>query len=474
MAMEIRLPALGENIDSATVTRIMVTVGQSITKDQPILELDTEKASVDVPASSAGTVQEIRVKEGDVIHVGQVVLTLADGAEKPAAPASSEQKVEVVKKSQKVEKDQKDQKDQKVEGEKKGEKPASSPSQAPTEQNLTVESRQPVAPPAPPVPVSPPVQAPDAAIEAESPENVTDIVQKGTPAAPSLRRMARELGIDINAVMGTGPNGWITKEDVRNYARSIILNATSVEPGLRSNPPSDFSRWGPVERKAMSSIRRTIAEHLHSAWTAIPHVTLFATADITELEKFRESVVARTPSGQPKLTVTAIAVKVLSAALKVFPQFNASLDLEREELVYKHYCHIGIAVDTEHGLLVPVIRDVDKKTISDLSVEMAAVADKARNRKLSIEDMQGGTFTVTNLGGIGATNFTPIINSPEVAILGISRASQQPVFRDGEFKPRLTLPLALSFDHRVADGADAARFLRWVAEALEQPIKLVL
>ena len=464
MAMEIRLPALGENIDSATVTRIMVKVGQSITKDQPILELDTEKASVDVPASSGGTVQEIRVKEGDVIHVGQVVLMLANGTEKPAAAAPSEQKSQNLEKSPKVEKDQ------------KSEKPA--PSQAPTEQNLTVETKPQTVAPASPPPAPSTVAAPDvpvdAPVEEESPEKVPDTVQKGTPAAPSLRRMARELGIDINAVVGTGPNGWITKEDVRNYARSIILNATSVETSRRSTQLSDFSRWGPVERKAMSSIRRAIAEHLHSAWTSIPHVTLFATADITELEKFRESVVARTPGGQPKLTVTAIAVKVLSAALTKFPQFNASLDLERDELVYKHYCHIGIAVDTEHGLLVPVIRDVDRKSISDLSVEMAAVAEKARNRKLSIEDMQGGTFTVTNLGGIGATNFTPIINSPEVAILGISRSSLQPVFRDGEFKPRLTLPLALSFDHRVADGADAARFLRWVAETLEQPIKLVL
>jgi pyruvate dehydrogenase E2 component (dihydrolipoamide acetyltransferase) len=462
MAMEIRLPALGENIDSATVTRIMVKVGQSVNKDQPILELDTEKTSVDVPASSAGTVQEIRVKEGDVIRVGQVVLTLADGVEKPAPAASSEQKNQKVEKDAKVEKAQ------------RAEMPAAPPSsQAPTEQNLTVESRQQTDAPAPPPPSSP-VQSPAASVEEDIPEKGTDTVQKGAPAAPSLRRMARELGIDINAVVGTGPNGWITKEDVRNFARSIILNATTVETGRRSLAPSDFSRWGPVERKAISSVRRTIAEHLHSAWTSIPHVTLFATADITELENFRESVVARTPSGQPKLTVTAIAVKVLSAALKVFPQFNTSLDLDREELVFKHYCHIGIAVDTEHGLLVPVIRDVDKKSISDLSVEMAALAEKARNRKLSIEEMQGGTFTVTNLGGIGATNFTPIINSPEVAILGISRASLHPVFRDGEFKPRLTLPLALSFDHRVADGADAARFLRWVAEALEQPIKLVL
>jgi pyruvate dehydrogenase E2 component (dihydrolipoamide acetyltransferase) len=224
----------------------------------------------------------------------------------------------------------------------------------------------------------------------------------------------------------------------------------------------------------MSNIRRTIAEHLQASWTSIPHVTIFASADITELEKFREDGAGKAQSGQPKLTVTAIAVKVVSAALRVFPQFNASLDPEKEEVVYKKYFHIGVAVDTEHGLLVPVIRDVDKKSISELSAELAQVAEKARTRKLSLEDMQGGSFTITNLGGIGVSNFTPIINSPEVAILGISRSTLQPVFRDGEFKPRLMLPLALSFDHRVADGADAARFLRWVVESFEQPLKLVL
>jgi pyruvate dehydrogenase E2 component (dihydrolipoamide acetyltransferase) len=311
-------------------------------------------------------------------------------------------------------------------------------------------------------------------VREESLEKLREPVEEGVPAAPSLRRMARELGVDIHAVAGTGPNGWITKEDVRNYARSIILNATATEVARKTPALPDFSRWGSVERKAMSSIRRAIAEHLQDAWVSIPHVTQFDSADITDLEKFRESAVAKQQSGQPKLTVTAIAMKVVSAALRVFPQFNVSLDPEREEIVYKKYCHIGIAVDTEHGLLVPVIRDVDRKSVSELSVELAEIAEKARDRKLSIEEMQGGTFTITNLGGVGGTSFTPIINSPEVAILGISRAKHQPVLVNGEFKPRLMLPLALSFDHRAVDGADAARFLRWVAEAMEQPIKLVM
>lgn len=444
MAMEIRLPALGENIDSATVTRVLVKVGDTIKKDQPIMELDTEKASVDVPASAAGTIKEIRVKEGDSINVGQVVLTLEESGE--AAVVDEPEK-----------------------------KPAPPPVKAEPEKKAPVQQKQEVAPPPPP-PVEP-KQVQDAKgppASEEFLEKLPEPAEEGVPAAPSLRRMARELGVDIHAVTGTGPNGWITKEDVRNYARSIILNATATGIAYKTSALPDFSRWGNVERKAMSGIRRAIAEHLQDAWVSIPHVTQFDSADITDLEKFRESTVARQQSGQPKLTVTAIAMKVVSSALRVFPQFNVSLDPDREEVIYKKYCHIGVAVDTEHGLLVPVIRDVDRKTVSELSVELAQVAEKARDRKLSLEEMQGGTFTLTNLGGVGGTSFTPIINSPEVAILGISRAKHQPVLLNGEFKPRLMLPLALSFDHRAVDGADAARFLRWVAEALEQPIKLVM
>ncbi|HZI51798.1 MAG TPA: 2-oxo acid dehydrogenase subunit E2, partial [Terriglobia bacterium] len=334
MAMEIRLPALGENIDSATVTKVLVKIGQSITKDQPILELDTEKASVDVPAPQSGTVKEIRVKEGDTLNVGQVVLTLeesgAGAAPSPPSPSPGGKKAQ----------------------------PAKPPAaKAEPEQSLTIESKQPSTPPPAPSPPSPPPQpaqpaqpapqVPEPSAEGEALEKVQDASsQEGVPAAPSLRRMARELGIDIHAVAGTGPNGWITKEDVRNYARSIILNATVTDGGRRTSVLPDFSRWGAVERKAMSSIRRAIADHLHDAWSSIPHVTLFVSADITELEKFREATVAKAQSGQPKMTVTAIAVKVVSAALKVFPQFNSSLDPDREEVIYKKYCHIGVAVDT--------------------------------------------------------------------------------------------------------------------------------
>ena len=457
--MEIRLPALGENIDSATVTKVLVKVGDTIKKDQPIMELDTEKASVDVPSSGSGTVTEIRVKEGDTITVGQVVLTLQESGEPAAATPENKPAPTSAKKAPPPEKKPA------PPPEKKLESPA--PKVEP-EKSADLQPKQEVAPP----PAKGDAKEPE--IKEESLEKLVEPSEEGVPAAPSLRRMARELGVDIRAVAGTGPNGWITKEDVRNYARSIILNATATVMTHKPSALPDFSRWGTVERKAMSSIRRAISEHLQDAWLSIPHVTHFDSADVTELEKFREAAVAKSPNGQPKLTITAIAMKIVAAALGVFPQFNVTIDLDRDEVIYKKYCHIGVAVDTEHGLLVPVIRDVDKKSVSEISRELAQAAEKARDRKLSIEEMQGGTFTITNLGGVGGSNFTPIINSPEVAILGLSRAKHQPVLLNGEFKPRLMLPLALSFDHRAVDGADAARFVRWVAEALEQPIKLIM
>ena len=440
--MEITLPELGENIDSATVTKVLVKVGESIKKDQSVLEVDTEKASVDVPASSDGTIKEIRVKEGDVLKVGQVVLVLeasGDPATPPPLAAPEPAKVEKPKPREKAQ-------------------PTESAPQV-SKEELQKESGK----------VTP--DEPSANLPEKPPEKLGEPPQ-GVPASPKLRRMARELGIDIHTVAGTGPEGRITEDDVRNHARSVIQNANGPHRGGSATALPDFSRWGEVERKAMSTTRRAIADHVHRAWTSIPHVTLFDSADITELETFRKNYAKENP--EHKVTITAIALKVVSEALKTFPQFNASLDAEKAEIVLKKYFHIGVAVDTEYGLLVPVIRDVDKKGVLELSIELGKAAEKARSRKLSLEDMQGGTFTITNLGGIGGVNFTPIINSPEVAILGISRAKLQPVFRDGEFISRMLMPLALSMDHRVVDGAEAARFLRWVSEAFEQPIRLVL
>jgi pyruvate dehydrogenase E2 component (dihydrolipoamide acetyltransferase) len=310
--------------------------------------------------------------------------------------------------------------------------------------------------------------------EPEQPEQPEPPRDDEAAAAPSLRRMARELGIDIHAVNGTGDDGRITEDDVRNHARSIILNASGKDLSAGPSRLPDFSHWGDTERRKLSAIRRKTAEHVQEAWSSIPHVTQFGSADITALEKTREAFAKKAETGGGKLTITAITLKIVAAALKVFPQFNASIDPGLEEVILKKYVNIGIAVDTEHGLLVPVIRDVDKKNILKLSVELTQVAEKARNKKLAVDEMQGGCFTITNLGSIGGSHFTPIVNGPEVAILGISRATQQPVFIDGEFKPRLMLPLSLSYDHRAVDGADGARFLRWIVDALENPLLLAL
>jgi pyruvate dehydrogenase E2 component (dihydrolipoamide acetyltransferase) len=295
------------------------------------------------------------------------------------------------------------------------------------------------------------------------------------PAAPSVRRMARELGVDINQVVGTGDGGRISIEDVKAFAKRLVEGG-SRGGAAQAEPLPDFSRFGPVERQPMRAVRRKTAEHLSAAWATIPHVTQFDLADITGLEELRKKYAKQVEAAGGNLTVTSIAVKIVAAALKVFPQFNASIDLAASEIIIKKYVNIGVAVDTDRGLLVPVIKDADRKNIVQLSVELAQLSEKARTRKIALEEMQGGCFSISNLGGIGGTYFTPIVNAPDVAILGVSRARMEPVYNkeSGQFSPRLMLPLSLSYDHRAIDGADGIRFLRWVCEALEQPFVLAL
>lgn len=452
MAMEIKLPVLGENVESATVVKLLVKPGDKISRDQAIMELETEKASVDLPAPASGTAKEIQVKEGDTVTVGQVLLTIEENGQPstgPNTPKAAEPP--------------------KAEKEKQPPEPKAEPEPKP-------QASKPPTPPAPPEEDRKPT--PPAPVQAESTVDKSvqkpgDVAKSATPAAPSLRRMARELGIDIHAVTGTGPEGRITEDDIRNYARSIILNSTVGEAGPTVSLP-DFSRWGEIERKALSGIRRRTAEHVQDAWTSIPHVTQFGSADITALEKTRTTFTKTVEEAGGKLHLTAIVIKAAAIALKVFPQFNVSLDSANGEIIHKKFYNIGVAVDTEQGLLVPVIREADRKNVLEIAVELTQIASRARSRKLAVEDMQGGTFTVTNLGGIGGSYFTPIINSPEVAILGVSRATNQPVFIDGQFQARLMLPLSLSYDHRAVDGADGARFLRWIGEALENPFKMIL
>jgi pyruvate dehydrogenase E2 component (dihydrolipoamide acetyltransferase) len=485
MPTEIKLPQLGESVDSGVVSKVLISAGDSVTEDQPVIELDTEKATVEVPTPVGGTVKEVRVKEGETIKVGQVILTVdeATGAEeektKPEAaakPNGAQQKPEPAAKPKEAEKKTEPESKGKGKLEEKAEEEKQTDAEKAPEPEKETEGKPPKekqeeekrAAPSPLEKKAEPAKTEEPAPKA--PQAVSEPV----PAAPSVRRMARELGIDISEVSGSGPGGRISEEDIRNYARSIILNVTRPQPALPAVPLPDFTQWGEVERKAMTGIRRKTAEHTRDAWLTIPHVTQFDEADITELEQLRERYGEKAEAAGGKLTITAIALKVAAAALKAFPQFNASLDTEAEEIIYKKYCHIGVAVDTERGLLVPVIRDVDKKDLVELSVELTQLAEKARQKKLTLDEMQGGSFTITNLGGIGGFGFTPIINTPEVAILGIARATNRPVLVDGQFQPRLMLPLVLSYDHRLIDGADAARFLRWVAEALHQPFLLTL
>jgi len=296
------------------------------------------------------------------------------------------------------------------------------------------------------------------------------------PAAPSVRRLAREIGVDIHSVQGSGPGGRISDDDVKLHAKNMLAAAAvagqTPAAGFAEPELPDFSKWGKIERVPMRGVRRKTAEHLRQAWNTIPHVTQQDRSDITELEQLRAKFAPRAEEAGGKMTVTAIALKVVASALKVFPQFNASIDMGKEEIIYKQYINIGMAVDTDRGLLVPVIRDVDKKNIVELATELTQLSKKAKDKKLTPDEMSGGTFTITNLGGIGGTGFSPIVNHPEVAILGLSRSRMEPEWVNNKFEPRLILPLSLSYDHRLIDGADAARFLRWIAEAFEQPFLL--
>jgi pyruvate dehydrogenase E2 component (dihydrolipoamide acetyltransferase) len=454
--IEFKIPELGENVASGDVTRVLVNVGDTIAREQPVLELETDKATVEVPSSVAGVVRDIKVKKGDKVKVGAVVLTVDGGSAAPDLSAGS------------------------------GEPAAGSPTKA------AADSPQPAAtaPAGPtrvvPMPVRPapePASPPAPAVKSNGGRSS----EPAAAASPGVRRLAREIGVDVNAVQGTGPDGRISLEDVKEHARRILSSVPSLfgsggAAGASAGgtvaravrPLPDFQKWGEIERQPWTNIRRATAEHLSHAWTTIPHVTQFDKADVSALEKLRKEYKEQVAAAGGNLTITSMLVLVLATAVKKFPQFNASLDGERGEIIYKKYVNVGVAVDTEHGLLVPVIRDADRKNLTEIAVELHKAGQDARDRKLSLEDMRGGGITISNLGGIGGTYFTPIVNWPEVAILGVSRATIEPAWVEDTWQPRPMLPLALSYDHRVIDGADAMRFLRWVVDAIEQPFLLSL
>ena len=443
MARPFKLPDLGEGIHEAEIQEVLVSVGDEVEEDQDILVVETDKAAVEVPSPYAGTVREVRVEPGDLVSVGDVLLVFDGGAEE----AEAEAEPEAEEKEPEVEEPEPE------EGAPAEEKGVEGTARQPAKEELPV------------------------------------------PAAPSTRELARELGVDLRRVEPSGPGGRVLAEDVRAFAEKgpaeektpseeaeaapekkerapAKMAGTGLAP-IAAPPLPDFSRWGSVERTPLRSVRRAIARNMALAWSQIPHVSHHDEADITELEKLRQRYKDKTESGS--LTMTVFVMKAAAAALKAHPRFNASLDPEREEIVLKRYYHMGVAVDTERGLIVPVIRDVDCKSIADLAAELEALVKRTQNGEAALEELQGGTFTLTNVGILGGTSFEPIINYPQVAILGMARALWKPVVReDKEIMPRYVLPLVVTFDHRVVDGADAARFMRTVVEVLGNPGELML
>lgn len=447
---EFKLPNLGEGVESADVAEVMVAVGDTIEAGQPVMELETEKAVMEVPCPEAGTIESLNVKSGDSLSVGQTILTLRtagkSGQKAAAAPAGSA--------------------------------PAKSePAKAKaSESSKSSESKKASAPAA---------ESKSTAIS--RPAAATEETENGhppVPAAPSTRRLARKLGVNLRNVTGSGPGGRISQEDVEEYVKGRLEQAqlpavsrsagTVIVGGSLAPPPlPDFSKYGLVEREKLSKIARTAAENLTVSWNVIPHVTQHDRADITDLEAARKRFGQGIGKQGPKVTMTAVAIKALTKCLQIYPKFNASLDPETSEIVFKKFYNIGCAVDTPYGLLVPVVKDCDRKSILEIAADVTDLADKARDRKLPIDSMQGATCTVTNLGGIGGTAFTPIVNYPEVCILGMARSQKELQLVNGQVTERLLLPLALSYDHRVINGADAARFLATLCQMLSDPFQLL-
>ncbi len=411
--VEFKLPDLGENIESGDIISVLVSEGDRVEEGQSLLEIEAGKASMEIPSPAAGTIKAVHVAQGDSVGVGTLAFTIesAGGAAPAPAPAA---------------------------------KPEPAPA-APAPAAPKSAAREPETP----VVVRPPEPKKPEPVKPQRPANAVS-------AAPNVRRLARELGVDIHQVKPSREGGRISMEDVKNFAKGTI----------ESGGGSRSSVQGAARVEKMSAIRKATMNHMAHCWATIPHVTQQDWADITHLDELRKKFAKKAEAHGAKLTVTAILVKVVASALKAFPNFNCSIDTENAEIIYKEFYNIGIAVDTEKGLMVPVIRDVDQKNMIELAGDLGGIAQKAREGRIALADLQGGTFTITNLGGIGGTFFTPIVNSPEVAILGVGRA----VRKDG----RMMMPLSLSYDHRIIDGADGARFIRWIVDALEEPLLLAL
>jgi pyruvate dehydrogenase E2 component (dihydrolipoamide acetyltransferase) len=447
MVKEIQLPEISETVESGSVMSLLVSVGDVIKDGDSLLEIETDKAAVEVPSPAAGKITEIMISEGDEVSVGQSIMKVETEAGEEAG------------------------------GEEAGAEAAPKAEEAPAaEAAAEEEPKEAEAPAAAEKPTgAPEAEQPAGPAPSAPPERPTGVP---VPAAPSTRRLAREIGVDIEQVPGSGPGGRISVEDVKAYAKQMLKGgaaAPAAAPAGAAGMPQpaplpDFSRFGETSREPMSQVRKITSDNTTRSWQTIPHVTQFDDADVTSLEEFRQKYGKKVEKAGGKLTVTAMLLKIAGRALQTFPRFNASLDFQSKEIVYKHYVNIGVAVDTDRGLLVPVIKDVDKKSITDLALELADVAGRARSKKIKPDEMEGGNFTISNLGGLGGTAFTPVVLPPQAAILGVARSSWQPVYKDGEFVPRMILPLSLSYDHRLIDGADGARFLRWICDVIENPL----
>jgi pyruvate dehydrogenase E2 component (dihydrolipoamide acetyltransferase) len=458
MSTEFKLPGLGENIESGDVVNVLVDEGDVIQPNQNVLELETDKAVIEVPCPHGGRVEKIHVKPGDSVPVGETVLTIDEEKSEESAPPEEKDEEEPEEKEEPAEEKKEEKEEKEKPEEKKPEKKEPAQEKKPEKEEKPKEKKE-----------EPSTEPAPSRVQSEE-------KRPPAPAGPATRRFARQLGVNLHKVSGSGPGGRITQDDVQDYVKKAMRGGLGAGgTGAVETPPlPDFSQWGEVEQQPLSGIRRKTAENMSLAWRLVPHVTQYDVADVTELEAARKKYVEAHRDQPGKITMTALAIKASIAALRQFPQFNSSLDEGGGNIIIKKYFHIGVAVDTENGLLVPTLMDADRKSLVELAVEMEQIAEKARQRKLTPEQMQGGTFTISNLGGIGGTAFTPIVYHPQVAILGMSRARKEQVIIDDEPRIRLILPLSLSYDHRVIDGADGARFLRKVCQALSDPMQLLL